>query len=170
MRFFKYNMREGYASYLVNQNPSRRGQRESVASREEIKELVMKSSRKVVGLVGSSLLLAIGAMAGTENKGTLHLYDDVSVQGKQLTPGNYKVAWNGDGPEVQVNIVDGGKTIATVAARVVPVTLKNTQDGYTASSENGTRTLKEIFFHGKNYDLQIEAGSSSGTSQPGAPQ
>jgi len=130
----------------------------------------MKSSRKVLGLIGSGLLLAISAMAGTENKGTLHLYDNISIQGKQLTPGNYKVEWNGDGPEVQVNIVDGGKTIATVAARVVPVTLKNTQDGYTASSENGTRTLKEIFFHGKNYDLQIEAGSGSGTSQPGAPQ
>jgi hypothetical protein len=130
----------------------------------------MKSSRKVVGLLGAGLLLAVSAMAAPSNKGTLHLFDDVNVQGKQLTPGNYKVEWNGDGPEVQVNIVEGGKTIATVPARVVPVTLKNTQDGYTASSENGTRTLKEIFFHGKNYDLQIEAGSGSGTSQPGAPQ
>jgi len=130
----------------------------------------MKSSRKVVGLFGATLLLAVSAIAGTENKGTLHLFDDVSIQGKQLTPGNYKVEWNGEGPEVQVNIVDGGKTIATVAARVVPVTLKNKQDGYTASSENGTRTLKELFFHGKSYDLEIENGSGSGTPQPGGRQ
>lgn len=47
----------------------------------------MKSSRKVVGVVGASLLLAISAIAGTENKGTLRLFDNVSVQGKQLSPG-----------------------------------------------------------------------------------
>jgi hypothetical protein len=172
MQFFSCNMRECLASYQGEANPSWEVRRKPVLlpREENLEELVMKSSRKVVGLVGASLLLAISAVAGTENKGTLRLYDNVNVQGKQLTPGNYKVEWNGDGPEVQVNIVDGGKTIATVQARVVPVTLKNTQDGYTASSENGTRTLKELSFHGKSYDLQLEAGSGSGTSQPGSPQ
>ena len=130
----------------------------------------MKSSRKVVGLLGASVLLAVSAMAGTENKGTLRLFDNVNVQGKQLSPGTYKIEWNGAGPEVQVNIVDGKNTIATVPARVVPVTAKNKEDGYTADNENGTRTLKELFFHGKAYQLQIEAGSGAGTSQPGGPQ
>jgi len=130
----------------------------------------MKSSRKIVGLVGASLLLAVSVMAGTENKGTLRLYDNVSVQGKQLSPGTYKVEWNGQGPEVQLNILDGKNTVATVPARVVPVTTKNDQDGYTADNENGSRTLKELFFHGKSYQLEIEPGTGAGASQPGGRQ
>ena len=130
----------------------------------------MKSSRKIVGLVGASLLLAVSVMAGTENKGTLRLYDNVSVQGKQLSPGTYKVEWNGQGPEVQLNILDGKNTVATVPARVVPVTTKYDQDGYTADNENGSRTLKELFFHGKSYQLEIEPGTGAGASQPGGRQ
>jgi hypothetical protein len=127
----------------------------------------MKSSRKILGLVGASLLLAVSAMAGSTNKGTLRLYDNVKVQGKQLTPGNYKIEWNGEGPEVQVNIVDGKNTVATVAAQVVPVITKNDEDGYSADNRDGNNTLKTIFFHGKNYELQIEPGSGTGTSESG---
>lgn len=130
----------------------------------------MKSSRKIVGLVGAGLLLAVSAVAGTDNKGTLRLFDNVSVQGKQLSPGTYKIEWNGEGPEVQVNILDGKNTVATVPARVVPVPKKNDQDGYTADNDNGNRTLKELFFHGKSYELQIERGSGAETSQPGGQQ
>jgi hypothetical protein len=130
----------------------------------------MKSSRKVVGLVGASLLFAVSAMAGTENKGTLRLYDNVNVQGKQLSPGTYKVEWNGEGPEVQVNILDGKNTVVTVPARVVAMTTKNAQDGYTADDQNGNRTLKDLFFHGKDYQLEIEPGTGAGASQPGGPQ
>jgi len=130
----------------------------------------MKSSRKIVGLVGASLLLAVSAMAGPDNKATLRLYDNVNVQGKQLSPGTYKVEWNGQGPEVQLNILDGKNTVATVPARIVPVTTRNDQDGYTADNENGNRTLKELFFHGKSYQLEIEPGTGAGASQPGGRQ
>jgi len=108
-------------------------------------------------------------MAAGTNKGTLHLYDNVNVQGKQLTPGIYKVEWNGEGPDVQLNIVDGRNTVATVAARVIPVTTKNDQDGYSAVNQNGNNTLKDIFFHGKSYELQVESGSGTGTSESGGP-
>jgi len=130
----------------------------------------MKSSRKIVGLVGASLLLAVSAMAGPDNKATLRLYDNVNVQGKQLSPGTYKVEWNGQGPEVQLNILDGKNTVATVPARVVPVTTKNDQDGYTANNENGSRTRQALFFHGKSYQLEIEPGTGAGASQPGGRQ
>jgi hypothetical protein len=130
----------------------------------------MKSSRKIVGWVGASLLLAVTAMAGTENKGTLRLFDSVNIRGKQLSPGTYKIEWKGEGPEVQLTILDGKDTVTTVPARVVPVPKKNDQDGYTADNESGNRTLKELFFHGKSYELQIEPGSGAGTAQPGGPQ
>jgi hypothetical protein len=130
----------------------------------------MKLSRNIVGFAAATLVLAVSAMAGTGNKGTLRLYDNVNVQGKQLSPGTYKVEWNGEGPEVQLNILDGKNTVATVPARVVPATTRNTEDGYTAGNENGNRTLKELFFHGKNYQLEIEPGTGAGASQPGGQQ
>lgn len=130
----------------------------------------MKSSRKVVGLAGATLLLAFSAVAAPGNQGTLRLFEDVSVQGKQLNAGTYKVEWNGDGSDVQVSILDGKNTVATVPARVVPVTTKNNQDGYTADSQNGTRMLKNVFFRGRSYELQLEPNSRAGTSQPGGRQ
>jgi hypothetical protein len=46
----------------------------------------MKVSRLSTLLLGSSLLLSISAFAGTTVKKSLHLYENVTVQGKQLAP------------------------------------------------------------------------------------
>src|SRR5260370_18177362 len=71
-------------------------------SEENERELVMKSSRNIFGLVGASLLLAVSAMAAGPNKGTLPLYDNVTATGKQFTPGNYRLYWNGEDPAIHV--------------------------------------------------------------------
>jgi len=81
----------------------------------------MKGSRNLVTLAGASLLLAASAFAAGTGKGTLRLYDSVDVQGKRLPPGEYKVEWNGEGPEVELNITSGKKTVASVPAQVVNV-------------------------------------------------
>ena len=57
----------------------------------------MRISRSFIGFAGAMLLVASGAFAPNATKGTLRLYETVSVQGKQLPPGNYKVEWNGTG-------------------------------------------------------------------------
>jgi hypothetical protein len=76
------------------------------------------------------------------------------------------VEWSGTGPNVELNIENGKEKIATVQARLVPVTSKNPTDGYSATKEqNGSSELTTVFFHGKDFQLQIE---TAGTSQPGA--
>lgn len=127
----------------------------------------MKATGKIYSLAVASLLLAASAFAGgTANKGSLRLYERVNVQGKTIPAGQYRVEWNGTGPNVELNIENGKETIATVPARLVPVASKNQSDGYSATREqDGSSDLTTVFFHGKDFQLQIEA---AGTSQPGA--
>jgi hypothetical protein len=130
----------------------------------------MKASRLSAVLFVGTLLLSASAFAGDTNKKSLHLYETVSVEGKQLPPGDYKVQWSGSGPSVQLNILKGKDTVATVSAQVVNESASNTQDGYTLRpAQNGSQELEGIFFSGKNYTLEIQsaANTSSGTSSGG---
>jgi hypothetical protein len=125
----------------------------------------MKGSRNLVTL-GASLLLAASAFAAGTGRGTLHLYESVDVQGKQLPPGDYKVEWNGEGPNVELSITSGKQTLASVPAQVVTVSERNRTDGYGAKkSDDGKNTLTEIFFHGKDFELRVGEQASAEPSQ-----
>lgn len=128
----------------------------------------MKISRNVVALA-AGVLLAGSAFAGNATRGSLHLYDTVTVEGKQLAPGNYKVEWTGSGPDVQVSILNGNNTVATLPAKVVSTTTKNESDGYSASKQtDGSNDLTSIFFHGQKFELQVAQQSAGATAQPAA--
>lgn len=129
----------------------------------------MTGSRNLVTFVAGSLLLAAGAFGAGTSKGNLRLYDSVEVQGKQLPPGDYKVEWNGEGPNVALSITSGKKTVASVQAQVVSVTPKSPSDGYTAKKlDDGKNALTEIFFGGKSYELRLGDQSAATSSQSGA--
>jgi hypothetical protein len=128
----------------------------------------MKGSRNLVTLAGASLLLAASAFAAGAGKGTLHLYESMDVQGKQLPPGDYKVEWNGEGPNVELNITEGKKTVASLPAQVVTVAEKNTTDGYASKKlDDGKNALTEIFFHGRDFELRLGNQASAEPSHSG---
>jgi hypothetical protein len=124
-------------------------------------------SRNLVTLAGASFLLAASAVAAGTNKGTLHLYETVDVQGKQLAPGEYKLEWNGEGPKVELSITSSKKSVVSVRAQLIPVGEKYTTDGYAAKSEDGKNALTEIFFHGKDYELRLGQQAGGEASQRG---
>ncbi len=64
----------------------------------------MRRTKFTAGLLTFSLLLAASAIAGNTNKGTLQLTDTVTVGGKQLPAGKYRVEWAGSGATVEVSI------------------------------------------------------------------
>ncbi|HUK24801.1 MAG TPA: hypothetical protein VLV49_09485 [Terriglobales bacterium] len=66
-----------------------------------------------------AFLFSIAAFAGTKDQGKMQLTDPVEIGSTHLKPGNYKVEWNGTGNNVQVDIVQHGKTVATTSARLV---------------------------------------------------
>jgi hypothetical protein len=122
----------------------------------------MKVSRNLFGVTFATLLLATGAFAAPASKGTLKLFEPVTVQGKELAPGKYTVEWNGEGPNVQLNIADGKNAVTAVPARIVPGA-KNRTTGYSSEKQQeGRSELTNLFFEGKAYQLEIGDSASQG--------
>lgn len=118
----------------------------------------MKMLRMVAILFASSLLLSAAALAAKTNKKDLHLYENAKIKGTMLHPGDYKVEWDGSGPNVRLSIVQDGATVATVPAHVVTENTAHNYDGYVLqSAKNGGQAIEEIFFSGKKYDLKINS-------------
>ena len=133
----------------------------------------MKVSNALALLLGSSLLFSAAAVAGnTNNKKTLQLTDSVTVAGKQLKPGTYTLRWDGSGPDVQLNIFKGNKTVATAPAHIVSIAASNQQDGYSALAEkDGTSSVQQFFFRGEKFDLDLSqaAGANSTPAATSSP-
>ncbi len=120
----------------------------------------MRKTKFTAGLLTISLLLAASAFAGNTNKGTLQLTDTVTVGGKQLPAGKYRVEWAGSGSTVEVSISDGRETLAKVPAQILPLEKAEATSGYTISTDQaGNKTLTEVFFGGKKYQLSIGEAS-----------
>jgi len=104
-----------------------------------------------------ALVFAVSAFARDKNQYSVKIPDSVQVGGTQLQPGSYKVEWNGTGPEVQVNFVRDGKTIATA-----PGTLKTNDsrviqdDIVTDATSASTKRLEEIDFAHNKESLVFE--------------
>ena len=117
----------------------------------------MKQIKYTALLSMIALLPTVSALARDKNQHSVEISDSVQVGGTQLKPGNYKLEWQGTGPEVQVNFVRDGKTIATA-----PGTLKTndphvTQDDIvTDTTSANTKTLTEIDFSHNKESLVFE--------------
>ncbi len=107
-----------------------------------------------------ALLFAAGAFASTANKANLELNDSVTLNGTTLKPGDYKVQWEGTGPNVELSIIEGKHTIAKTSARVVDLPAPATNDAaVTVKNESGPNSLTGLRFHGKKFALDLSQES-----------
>jgi hypothetical protein len=114
-------------------------------------------------LLGLAVLLATAAFAS--NRGSLNLADSTMVNGQKLAAGDYKVTWDGTGPNVQLNIMQGKKTIATVPAHMVD--LKEAASANSAvvhKNDDGSKTLSEIRLSGKKFAFAVGSEQASANS------
>ena len=121
---------------------------------------VAKSMVVVLGL-----LLASSAFAA--EKGTLELSHAVTVNGTKLKAGDYKVQWEGTGPNVELSIIQGKNVVAKAPARVVD--LSKAPDNSAAvvkNNEDGTSSLAGLRFQGKK--IALELGEASDSMQAGS--
>jgi hypothetical protein len=130
----------------------------------------MKKSKLSIALCGAALLLSSAAFAGDSNKATLDLNESVSVEGKTLNPGRYKVEWTGSGADVQVTVLKGKDTVATFPARDVEQPSQNRSDAYgSATQTDGTRSLTAIYIGGKHTVLEVgQNGANQQSSATGS--
>jgi hypothetical protein len=126
----------------------------------------MTKKYNVSMVLGLALFLATSAFAA--NRGTVQVSQAVTVAGTQLAPGEYKLVWEGSGPNVDLKFMQGGRVVATTPARVID--LKQAPYGDEAvvnKSADGSASLAEIRMSGKRYALQIgnESARLSGGNQ-----
>ncbi|MBV9341070.1 MAG: hypothetical protein JO159_09300 [Acidobacteria bacterium] len=116
-----------------------------------------------------ALLLATSAFAANKpNKGSIELDQPATVGGHQLARGDYKLTWDGTGPNVDLMIVSYGKLVATVPAHLIELSRPERNDGYEVhTNDDGSKTLKRIGFGGKKYALAFggEATMTESASQ-----
>jgi hypothetical protein len=118
----------------------------------------MKFSTVSTSLVmGLALVLASSAFAAT--KGNLELQSPTMVNGTQLKAGDYKVEWDGTGPDVEISILQGKKVVAKVPAKIVELKTKAEANSTIVNSgTDGTATLAGVHFAGKTTALELPQG------------
>ena len=126
----------------------------------------MKVSKISNGLLlGLTLLTATSVSAadnGSQHKGSLLIQEPVTVNGTRLVMGNYQLTWEGTGSDVELNIIQAHKIVATVPARLVDLARPGSVDAYeTRTDEDGSMLLTSIDFSGKKYQLAIGRGSAA---------
>jgi hypothetical protein len=120
-------------------------------------------------VLGLALVLASSAFAST--KGNLQLTSAVTVNGTQLKAGDYKVQWEGSGPDVEVSILQGKNVVAKLPAHIVELQSPSNNDAaVTQSNEKGPNSLTGLRFQGKKISLELSEASSSGMQTGGSSQ
>jgi hypothetical protein len=110
-------------------------------------------------LVVGALLLASSAFAAT--KANLQLSHAVTVNGTQLKAGEYKVQWDGSGPDVEVSLLQGRNVVAKFPAHVVDLNTTAYSDAAVINKgDDGTSRLAQIRFQGKRFALDLSQSGS----------
>jgi len=116
-------------------------------------------------VVGLALTLASSAFAAS--KANLSLNNPTSINGTKLKAGDYKLEWDGSGPNVEVSITQGKKVIAKVPAKVVDLNQAAANDAaLLKQNTDGSTTLSGARFQGKKFALEL--GEASDGMQAGS--
>lgn len=116
-------------------------------------------------VMGLALLLASSAFAAT--KANLTLQSPTTINGTKLKAGDYRLEWDGSGPNVEVSIKQGKNVVAKVPAKVVDLSSPSRNDAAVVKNNgDGTSSLAGARFEGKKIALEI--GDSSDGMQPGS--
>ncbi len=111
----------------------------------------------LAGMFTFVLPLALLASNNTRpQKKNVQVADQVVLAGKTLAPGQYKVEWQGNGPNVKVNFLKSGKTVLTAPARVAQLKTKAPYDAVVENTrKNGTKTITEIQWNNQREALMF---------------
>jgi hypothetical protein len=116
-------------------------------------------------ILGLAVLLASSAFAAS--KANLNLQNPTTINGAKLKAGEYKLQWDGSGPNVEVSILQGKNLLAKVPAKIVELDSAASNDAAMLKmNADGSSTLSGARFQGKKYALEI--GESGDGMQAGS--
>jgi hypothetical protein len=117
----------------------------------------------VAAVLASSLTL--NAFAKDKNETKVTFTDTVQIGSTAIKPGDYKLQWDGTGPDVQVKVVKGKDVVATVPAKLVDN--KNSQGVNAVTTSNGAtaKQVSQVDFAGGRQSLVFgEATATQNTN------
>ena len=111
--------------------------------------------------------LAFVSTAFAASKANFTLNSNTSINGTKLKAGDYKLEWDGSGPNVEVSIVQGKKVVTKVPAKIVDLDKAPVSDAALLKDNgDGSTTLAGVRFQGKKF--QLELGEASDGMQAGS--
>ena len=116
----------------------------------------MNNSRKLAVVAVLAAMCSLSAFARDKNERSVEFANAVQVGNTQLRAGTYQVQWQGTGPDVQVNFIQHGKTVATAAGTLKTNDPQVVQDSVVVNSSS--KTLDEIDFHRDKASLVFQSG------------
>jgi hypothetical protein len=109
-------------------------------------------------VMGLALLLASSAFAAS--KADLHLNNPTNINGTKLKPGDYKLVWDGTGPDVEVSIMQGKNVLAKAPAKLVDLSSPAANNAAVVTKNgDGTATLAGARFEGKKFAIELSESS-----------
>ncbi len=116
----------------------------------------MKKLRMVKGvLLALAFLPAANVFAA--NKGSLHVSSPEDVVGQTLGTGDYTVRWEGDGPDVELKIMQGKRIVAIAPAHKVQLPSAAADNAVEVDMNGEKRSLTLIYFSGNPIAFAIQA-------------
>jgi hypothetical protein len=118
----------------------------------------MKSVQQLASFAIVAVALSLSAFAKDSNSGKFTLSDTVQVGSTQLAPGSYKAEWSGPADDVKIDIVQNGRTVATIQGKIENLERPARENAVvTKTLDNNTRALDEIEF-GNRTEALVLAG------------
>lgn len=129
----------------------------NILSVEFVQEGSMKRS-----VISKSPLLCLVLLAATTafapNKKSVAIPERVTVNGKSLAAGNYKVEWESSSSNVGLSFLQYNKFVAAVPARFIDLQQPDTSDSVLLGTNgDGSRSLQEVHSGGKRYALVLRS-------------
>ncbi len=115
---------------------------------------------KALFVLFAFLAVTIGAFAA-EGTGKITLRYPVQMNGKQLAAGEYKVKWTGNGPSVDVTVMEGKKTVANTTAKVKELQSPAPYDSVMYKPDGNGKAVAEVQFGGKKAALIFDEGQAN---------
>jgi hypothetical protein len=107
--------------------------------------------------------LSLNGFAKDKNETRITLSDSVQVGTTDLKPGDYKLQWDGNGPDVQVKVLQGKNIVATVPAKLAQGTSVRA-NAITTRTVGNVNTLDEVDFGGGKQSLVFGEATATESS------
>jgi hypothetical protein len=115
----------------------------------------MKFGKYIALLAFVAASLSLSSFAKDKNETKVTFNDPIQVGSTQVKPGDYKLQWQGNGPDVQVQVVKGKDVVATAPAKLIANQQSTGNNSVTTGSANNTKTLDQVDFDGGKQSLKF---------------